>query len=62
MIIYRMLYGEYPFTTSNGPDSLLDVIKKQKISWEAMEVSPQAKALIKRMLVVDVGERCKLIT
>jgi serine/threonine protein kinase len=52
-----MLYGEYPFNTKNGINSLYDVILKCNIRWDSTDVSPQAKALMKRMLVVDVQKR-----
>ena len=52
-----MLYGEYPFNTKNGINSLYDVILKCNIRWDSADISPQAKALMKRMLVVDVQNR-----
>ena len=60
IIIYRMLFGEYPFFPgANGSlEDLIDVIEKRTVQFPmGIAVSEEVKELIRVMLVIDPGKR-----
>ena len=60
IIIFRMLFGEYPFFPGSGGslDDLIDIINTKSLNFPGdVMVSEEVKNLIKRMLVVDPAKR-----
>lgn len=60
VIIYRMLFGEYPFFPSAGGnlDDLIDIISTKTVEFPTdLIVSEEVKALIRAMLVTNPSKR-----
>jgi len=60
IIIYRMLFGEYPFFPASGGslEDLIDVINNKDIIFpESVVVSEEVKKLMRNMLVIDPSKR-----
>ncbi|EAR97475.1 Serine/Threonine kinase domain protein (macronuclear) [Tetrahymena thermophila SB210] len=59
IIIYQMIYGRPPFNPHKGAhiQDLINLIEKNQIDFSAIQIPPEVKDLILKMLVVDPNQR-----
>ncbi|KAL4485745.1 hypothetical protein ABPG72_011007 [Tetrahymena utriculariae] len=59
IIIYQMIYGRPPFNPHKGAhiQDLINLIEKNQIDFSAIQIPPEVKDLILKMLIVDPNQR-----